>query len=65
MFSIRIAYSPNLKKVDQNRSRWAGHLIRMHDTATAKKVMLNKPVGARCQGRPRSRWIEWMDQDGP
>jgi hypothetical protein len=33
--------------------QWAGHLVRMSDHRTAKKVFLGKPDGRRKAGRPK------------
>jgi hypothetical protein len=38
--------------------RWAGHVQRMPETRSAKKVFLGKPDGRRRTGRPRKRWLD-------
>ena len=35
---------------------WAGHMVRMSDDRTIKKVFLGKPDGRRKAGRPKLRW---------
>jgi hypothetical protein len=35
---------------------WAGHVARMDNNRTAKKVFNTKPVGTRKTGRPKLRW---------
>jgi hypothetical protein len=40
------------------RVKWAGHLLRMSNDRTVKKVFLGKPVGRRKAGRPKLRWLD-------
>jgi hypothetical protein len=37
---------------------WAGHVVRMSDDLTAKKVFVGKPDGRRKAGRPKLRWLD-------
>jgi len=37
------------------RLRWAGHVVRMQNNLTCKKVTLDKPEGRRRVGRPNLR----------
>jgi hypothetical protein len=46
-----------------NRFGWAGHVIRMDNNRTVKKVFNAKPVGIRKTGRPKLRWEDDMIQD--
>lgn len=50
-------------KIKQGRIRWAGHVQRMPETQTVKKVFIGKPDGRRRRGRPRKRWIEDVEED--
>jgi len=44
------------------RLRWAGHIVRMQDNLSCKKITLEKPEGRRRVGRPNLRWMEgWME----
>lgn len=45
------------------RIRWVGHVQRMNDSRTAKKVLLGSIGGDRAQGRPRKRWIDCVESD--
>jgi hypothetical protein len=40
------------------RLEWAGHLVRMSDDKTVKKVFVGKPDGRRKAGRPKLRWLD-------
>jgi hypothetical protein len=39
------------------RLEWAGHLVRMSDDRTVKKVVPGKPDRRRIAGRPKLRWL--------
>jgi hypothetical protein len=43
--------------------RWAGHVQRMPETRSVKKVFLGKPDGRRRRGRPRKRWLDDLEED--
>ena len=45
------------------RLGWAGHLVRMNNDRTLKKIFNTKPDGARSVGRPKLRWEDGVDQD--
>ena len=42
---------------------WAGHLMRMSDERTLKKIFNTKPDGTRSVGRPKLRWEDGVAQD--
>ncbi|GFU40867.1 uncharacterized protein TNCV_2466631 [Trichonephila clavipes] len=42
------------------RNKWAGHVVRMDEDRTTKKVFNAQPIGTRRKGRPNHSWI-----DGP
>ena len=42
---------------------WAGHLMRMSDERTLKKIFNAKPDGTRSVGRPKLRWEDGVAQD--
>jgi hypothetical protein len=55
---------PNISTTTQvRRLEWAGHLVRMSDDKTVKKVLLEKPDGKRKVGRPKVRWLEPTEHD--
>jgi hypothetical protein len=45
------------------RLEWAGHLERMSDGRTVKKVCLGKPDGRRKAGRPKLRGLNCTEND--
>jgi hypothetical protein len=45
------------------RLRWLGHVERMSDDWSTKKLYSNKPEGLRLVGRPRKRWLDEVEQN--
>jgi hypothetical protein len=45
------------------RIAWLGHVMRMDEKRTPKRVLEWKPIGRRIRGRPRKRWIEDVEED--
>jgi hypothetical protein len=45
------------------RMEWVGHLVRMSDCRTVKKMLLGKPDGRRKAGRPKLRWLDCTEND--
>jgi hypothetical protein len=45
------------------RLAWAGHLVRMDNDITIKKIFNTKPDGVRSVGRPKLRWEDGADQE--
>jgi hypothetical protein len=55
---------PNIiNYIKVKRLAWAGHLVRMNNDRTLKKIFNNKPDGVRRAGRPKLRWEDGVDQD--
>ena len=55
---------PNIVNyIKDKRLAWAGHLVRMNNDRTIKKIFNTKPDGARSVGRPKLRWEDGVDQD--
>jgi hypothetical protein len=46
-----------------NYISWFGHVQRMSDTRTVKKIFDWKPLTKRSQGRPKYRWEDNIKQD--
>ena len=45
------------------RISWLGHVMRMDDRRTPKKILEWKPIGTRITGRPKKRWIVVTEED--
>jgi hypothetical protein len=45
------------------RLEWAGHVVRMSDDRTVKKVFLGQPYGRKKAGRPKLRWLDCIKND--
>jgi hypothetical protein len=55
---------PNVfKYIKVKRLAWSGHLVRMNNDRTLKKIFNTKPDGARSVGRTKLRWEDGVDQD--
>ena len=55
---------PNIVNyIKVKRLAWAGHLVRMNNDRTVKKIFNTKPDGARSVGRPKLQWEDGVDQD--
>jgi hypothetical protein len=42
---------------------WLGHVVRMNETRSVKKIFEGKLVGRRGRGRPRLRWVNDVEDD--
>ena len=40
-----------------------GHVVRMDQGKSVKKIFGSKPEGSRRRGRPRMRWLEDVEKD--
>jgi hypothetical protein len=66
--SWRIRINHELNKLIENADKvrfikcrrivWLGHVMRMDEKRTPKRVLEWKPIGRRIGERPRKRWIE-------
>ena len=45
------------------RLEWLGHVSRMNETRSVKKIFEGKLEGRRGRGRPRLRWINDVEGD--
>ena len=49
--------------IKSQRIAWLGHVIRMDDKRTPKRILQWKPIGTRTTGRPGKRWIAGIEED--
>ena len=49
--------------MSQSKVSWFGHVQRMSDTKTVKKIFNWKSLTKRSQGRPKYRWEDNIKQD--
>jgi len=49
--------------IKSRRIAWLGHVMRMDDKRTPKRILEWKPIGVRIRGRPRKRWIADIEED--
>jgi hypothetical protein len=62
--SRRIAGNADIVRFIQSRRiAWLGHMMRMDNKKTPKKILEWKPIGMRIRGRPRKRWIVDIEED--
>jgi hypothetical protein len=70
-WKIRMNYELNelienagiVKFIKIRRIAGIGHVMRMDDKRTRKRVLQWKPIGTRTRGRPRKRWIADIEED--
>ena len=46
-----------------DKTGWFGHVIRMNEIRSVKKIFEGKLEGRRRKGRPRLRWINDVEDD--
>jgi len=49
--------------IKRRRIAWLGHVMRMDNKGTPKRILEWKPIGTRIRGRPRKRWIVDIEED--
>jgi hypothetical protein len=49
--------------IKSRKIAWVGHVMRMNEKRTPKRILEWKPIGRRIRGRPRKRWIEDIEDD--
>ncbi|GFT00632.1 uncharacterized protein TNCV_141771 [Trichonephila clavipes] len=45
------------------RIQWAGHIVRIYEDPTTKKVFNAQPIVTWRKGRPKLRWIDGLEKD--
>jgi hypothetical protein len=43
--------------------RWLGHLVRMEENSSCKKITFSQPDGSREKRRPKLRWLDSVLKD--
>ena len=51
------------KKVQENRLKWYGHVLRREDEYVGKRVMGVEVPGERRRERPKRRWLDSIRND--
>ena len=51
-----------LLRLERSQLRWYGHVTRMSQERTAKKLLCSTPIGRRPRGRPRTRWRDYLEE---
>jgi len=49
--------------IKSRRIAWLGHVMRMDDKRTPKRILQWKPMGTRTRGRPRKIWTAGTEED--
>ena len=57
-----LGVDPLLIRVERSQMRWFGHLIRMPPGRLPGEVFRARPTGRRPQGRPRTRWRDYVSR---
>jgi hypothetical protein len=52
-----------IRFIKRRRIVWLGHVKRMDDKRTHKRILEWKLIGRRIRGRPRKRWIADIEED--
>jgi hypothetical protein len=53
-----------IETISLNRLRWFGHVQRMEENRTPKRVLYMNLGTTRLRGRPRNRWQDEVREDG-
>jgi hypothetical protein len=64
-------YEPNelienadiVRSVKSRRIARLCHVMRMDDKRTPKTILQWNPIGTRIRGRPRKRWVVYIEED--
>ncbi|KAK0151566.1 putative uncharacterized transposon-derived protein F52C9.6 [Merluccius polli] len=57
-----LGVDPLLLRVERSQMRWLGHLVRMPPGRLPGEVFRARPTGRRPQGRPRTRWRDYVSR---
>ena len=62
--TLCIQETNNVMTIKGRRLELVGHVVRMSDGRTIKKVCLGKPEGRIITGRPKLRWLDCTEKGG-
>ena len=51
-----------VQRINIQRLRWLGHVVRMEEDATARREFDAAICGRRCRGRPCIRWKDQIEE---
>ena len=60
MLLVSAIYKNTILHLGRLQLRWYGHVTRMVQERTAKKLFCSTPIGRRPRGRPRTRWRDYV-----
>jgi len=49
--------------IKSRRIAWLGHVMRMDEKRTPKRILDWGHIGTRIRGRPRKRWIAYIEEN--
>jgi hypothetical protein len=58
-----IENTDTVRFIKSSRIAWIGHVMRMDDKRTSKRVLEWKPIGTKIRKRPRKRWVVDIEDD--
>jgi hypothetical protein len=63
LLDVRYKFQDIVTVIKIRRLERLGHVIRMNETRSVKKILEEKLEGRRGRGRPRLRWINDVEDD--
>ena len=61
---LELQKDPNIvEDTEKKKLEWVGHVVRMDQGRTIKKIFEIKPEGSIRRGRARLRWLEDVEKD--
>jgi len=61
--NVLIENTDIVRFIKHRRIAWLGHVMRMDDKRTPKRILEWKLIGTRIRGRPRKRWVVNIEED--
>jgi hypothetical protein len=57
-----MCYEATVRYIKAQRLAWLGHLERMHDARTTKKITRWKPLSFRPKGQAKKKWEDVLQE---